>query len=184
MLKAQNNRTHTQGSLLARLVRSDRFAILVVCVAAVLACTTRTASAEIIEVPVEVVEAAAMADVESMDLLGAVITTRLPALEYLYQVGELVRPVPIVPVTSIRSLIADVTWYAPTGNVMRNGVYPYAGAAACGVNIGFGSVIVFEKTGERYVCADTGYLRPNQVDVFNDPSAPRRLNGTTVIITR
>jgi len=80
-----------------------------------------------------------------------------------------------------RSIVALVTWYAPTGNRMRNGEWPYPGAAACGSNIGLGSTVVFD-TGDRYFCADTGYLAANQVDVFGDPSAPRRLSGHSLRI--
>lgn len=59
-----------------------------------------------------------------------------------------------------------VTFYLPTGNVMRNGQYPFVGAAACSSNFSRGTVIRFHD-GREVVCLDTGALGSRGwVDVF------------------
>jgi Transglycosylase-like domain len=55
------------------------------------------AQAQEVVVPEAVATAAATAGVDPVDLLGATLTTRLPAMEYLYRTGELARPVPPPP---------------------------------------------------------------------------------------
>jgi len=61
---------------------------------------------------------------------------------------------------------ARVTVYLPTGNVMRSGIYPYPGAAACDWNyLPMGTR--FTVGGREYRCLDTGGLvRGWHVDLF------------------
>jgi hypothetical protein len=79
-------------------------------------------------------------------------------------------------------IVAYVTHYMLSGQ-MRNGQTVYHGAAACGSAIGWLSTIQFDD-GERFFCADTGYLAANQVDVWGDPGADARLSGHVVHVVR
>jgi 3D (Asp-Asp-Asp) domain-containing protein len=58
------------------------------------------------------------------------------------------------------------TYYLPTGNAMRDGVYPYWGAAACDWRyLPYGTV--FRVAGLEFTCRDTGGLvRGYHVDLY------------------
>ncbi len=68
-----------------------------------------------------------------------------------------------------------LTFYVPTGSPMRDGAWPYVGAAACGSYFPMGSVLEFPD-GFTVVCEDTGYLARGQVDVFAPSMAWGRTN--------
>lgn len=63
-----------------------------------------------------------------------------------------------------------VTYYLPTGNVMRSGIYPFVGAAACSPDIsdvGNGQYNYFWLQGYRFQCLDTGGgVLWQHVDIF------------------
>ncbi len=50
---------------------------------------------------------------------------------------------------------------------MRNGEIVYEGAAACGENWVLGTELYIENLDRTVICKDTGYLKPNQIDVFS-----------------
>jgi hypothetical protein len=84
-----------------------------------------TAAQEIV-IPDQVAEAADKAEVEALDLLGAVNTTGSDPYEYLYSVGELARPKPPAPVFTIWDRVAECesqgNWAANTNNGFYGGV--------------------------------------------------------------
>lgn len=79
-----------------------------------LSVTVRPAAAHEVDIPDRVAEAAQAAEVDSLDLLGAVITTGTDdPYEYLYGVGELARPVkkPTVATVGTAAYIASQSRY-------------------------------------------------------------------------
>lgn len=61
---------------------------------AMVSSTSAHAAEDAPEIPDAVLVAAEKASVDPVDLMGAVLTTKLEPMEYLYQVGELQRPPP------------------------------------------------------------------------------------------
>jgi hypothetical protein len=74
----------------------------------------------------EVSDVAHEAGVDEDDLYGAMLATDLGPREYLYAVGELPRPVPVVTVRNVWDRLADCeaggNWAANTGNGFSGGL--------------------------------------------------------------
>lgn len=83
------------------------------------------------------------------------------------------------------STAVRVTYYLPTGSVMRSGIYPFAGAASCSPDlsdVAGGVYRAFWLDGRRYQCLDTGGgVLWRHVDLFawtlDDAYAMRAYHG-------
>ncbi|GAC1647950.1 MAG: hypothetical protein NVS4B6_22670 [Mycobacterium sp.] len=94
--------------------------------AALLTMTTAAAHAETPEPDAETVALAAEAGVDSLNLLGAVLTTHMDPRAYLLAVGDLAAPVPVAPAYSVWDRVAACeshgNWAANTGNGYYGGL--------------------------------------------------------------
>lgn len=75
----------------------------------------------------------------------------------------------------VRQEFVRVTFFLPTGNVMRDGTWPYVGAAACGSYFPMGTVLELPD-GFQVECRDTGYLGRAQVDIYSPSMSWGRSN--------
>jgi len=104
--------------LIIHLFATLALAVLVLCMA-------RSAEAsQAIPIPEETVTLAEQLDLSPLDLQGALNTTGLDVREYLYQVGHLERPRPLIywPWNSINNCEANGNWNTNTGNGFYGGL--------------------------------------------------------------
>jgi hypothetical protein len=120
------------------------------------------------EIPSDVSAAAVQAGVDERDLLGAVVTTGLPPFEYLYEVGELQRPVP----PPGRVAHVRLTYYVEDG-LTYSGGRPYSGSTACSWNFAIGTRFRLPN-GDVFVCNDRGLLGSSGwLDLWRQPALAR-----------